>query len=90
MPPLTSIPAAFRAFCTARTASPFAPRTGSVDVVSGYTTAGVVVVVGATVVVAATTVVVEARTVVVDAAATFKTFAVAVSTTPVTLIPTTF
>jgi hypothetical protein len=47
------------------TASPFDPRTGSVDVVSGYTTAGVVVVVGATVVVTAATVVVVAWTVVV-------------------------
>jgi hypothetical protein len=72
------------------TASPFDPRTGSVDVVSGYTTAGVVVVVGATVEVTAATVVVVAWTVVVEAVATFKTWAVAVSTTPVTLIPTTF
>jgi hypothetical protein len=50
MPPLTSKPAAFRAFCTATTASPFAPRTGRVVVVNGYTTAGVVVVVEVTVV----------------------------------------
>ena len=60
MPPLTSRPAALSAFCTARTASPFAPRTGRVAVVNGYTTAGVVVVVGATVVVLAATVVVVA------------------------------
>ena len=82
-PPFTEMPAMTSAFWTARTEAPLAPRTGRVSTVSGYTTAGRVVV-GATVVVTGAIVVVVAS------ADTFKTFAVGASTTPDTRSPTTF